>query len=355
MQTSYFLGGSTPNGYVTDFWRENAKMYGYFLIGGPGTGKSTLMKIIAAAFQDEHVSVYHCASDPNSLDAVVLEERCIYIADATAPHEHGVTLPYISGQTVDLAALLDASLIADYSTEAEKFQSENQKAHQHAKQCMKTLSALTEIIRNIGKEALISDKIEMYADRLAKRLFSRELTEHSVYNQSFRQLSAFTPQGRITYIPNHARILCLQDDWRYASEILMQKLANYAAKRAISMEISKDLLQSDYPIQHLYFPALQLILISGKQIDASESENTATIRLSRFYDVEQIRKHRNLAKFCIKTVKDSESQVTQYLNEALEWHNQLESVYRRGQQINRLNSLTDQIILQIKKRSAAQF
>ena len=57
MQNTYFLGGASPEGFATSFYAAHREYFGYFLKGGPGTGKSTLMKRIAAAFPEEDVSV----------------------------------------------------------------------------------------------------------------------------------------------------------------------------------------------------------------------------------------------------------------------------------------------------------
>ena len=88
MQQSYFLGGVTAGGFRTRFSEQIQQpgFYTYILKGGPGTGKSTLMKRVAAAFDGEPISLYHCSSDESSLDAVVLEDRGVVIVDGTAPH-----------------------------------------------------------------------------------------------------------------------------------------------------------------------------------------------------------------------------------------------------------------------------
>lgn len=86
----YFLGESTPNGFSTPF-AQQISAEGYFtciLKGGPGTGKSGLMRKIAEEFQkQEDIDVYYCASDPDSLDAVVLHQSKFIIVDGTSPQE----------------------------------------------------------------------------------------------------------------------------------------------------------------------------------------------------------------------------------------------------------------------------
>lgn len=87
----FFLGANTPQGFVSRFdqladpldgWRE------FVIKGGPGTGKSTLMKRIAnqAEKHCEHIELIHCSSDADSLDGVILHDVKTSIADGTSPH-----------------------------------------------------------------------------------------------------------------------------------------------------------------------------------------------------------------------------------------------------------------------------
>ena len=80
----FFLGANTPQGFVSRFdqlanpaegWRE------FVLKGGPGTGKSSLIRKVA-----EHIELIHCSSDVDSLDGVILPEIKTSIADGTSPH-----------------------------------------------------------------------------------------------------------------------------------------------------------------------------------------------------------------------------------------------------------------------------
>ena len=74
-----FLGGNTYMGFHSFYNfiinKETANRV-LCLKGGPGTGKSHLMKRVAANFLDKGYSVeyHHCSSDSNSLDGVVVPE-----------------------------------------------------------------------------------------------------------------------------------------------------------------------------------------------------------------------------------------------------------------------------------------
>lgn len=86
-----FLGAATPMGSV-DFLPAITESIGkrYFLKGRPGTGKSSLLKKLAAQAEKRgfDVEIYHCGFDPMSLDMVLLRELDIVIFDSTAPHEY---------------------------------------------------------------------------------------------------------------------------------------------------------------------------------------------------------------------------------------------------------------------------
>ncbi len=87
----YFLGANTPQGFVSRFdqladasdgWRA------FIVKGGPGTGKSTLMKRIISKVEERcpQIEMIHCSSDVDSLDGVIIPAIKTSIADGTAPH-----------------------------------------------------------------------------------------------------------------------------------------------------------------------------------------------------------------------------------------------------------------------------
>ncbi|HEX7055981.1 MAG TPA: PRK06851 family protein [Bacilli bacterium] len=86
-----FLGAATPDGAVDFIGNLTAGVNKrYFIKGRPGTGKSTMLKRIAAvgAKRGYAAEVYHCGFDPDSLDMVIIRQLGVAIFDSTAPHEY---------------------------------------------------------------------------------------------------------------------------------------------------------------------------------------------------------------------------------------------------------------------------
>jgi energy-coupling factor transporter ATP-binding protein EcfA2 len=85
-----FLGAATPKGAVDFVPNLTEGLKRYFVKGRAGSGKSTMLKKLAAAGIERgyDVEMYHCGFDPNSLDMVIVRELGFAVFDSTAPHEY---------------------------------------------------------------------------------------------------------------------------------------------------------------------------------------------------------------------------------------------------------------------------
>ena len=120
IERNMFLGANTPDGFV-GYFHELAGNWGLkklvILKGGSGVGKSTFMRKFAEHFiregrgktSDKKRVVYYmyCASDPASLDGVLIEDLGVAIIDGTAPHMVDPKYPGLVDEIVDLAQFLD--------------------------------------------------------------------------------------------------------------------------------------------------------------------------------------------------------------------------------------------------------
>ena len=87
----YFLGANSPTGFYSLYPEliqpERARAI-YILKGGPGCGKSTLMRRVGARMEEEGLDTEYilCSGDPDSLDALLLPQLGVALVDGTAPH-----------------------------------------------------------------------------------------------------------------------------------------------------------------------------------------------------------------------------------------------------------------------------
>lgn len=115
--TRYFLGANAYSGFYSLYGGFCAGEGDYLRVikGGPGTGKSALMRRIgAAAGRAGHdVEYILCSGDPDSLDGVYIPALGVGYADGTAPHVLDPALFGVTGSYLDVgeccARVSDAS------------------------------------------------------------------------------------------------------------------------------------------------------------------------------------------------------------------------------------------------------
>ena len=86
----FFLGANSEEGFFSLYDQLLGGRLDDLMIlkGGPGCGKSSLMRKVGAAMEEQGLAVEYiqCSGDPDSLDAVIIPTLATAIVDGTAPH-----------------------------------------------------------------------------------------------------------------------------------------------------------------------------------------------------------------------------------------------------------------------------
>lgn len=204
-----FPGGNTAEGFYSlhdNIIGPNRNML-YILKGMPGGGKSSMMKEIGKRAYEKGYSVelHHCPSDPNSIDAVVIEELRIGIIDGTPPHPVDPVYPGVSEVIIDLTQYIDRNNIKGYKSEIIKAKANNKKAYRKAYNYFKAAKSIYSEIEESNKEYVDFKAINEFSLGFLDEIFSREAREVK-RDFKVRNLfsSAYTPNG---YIDNLKTIL----------------------------------------------------------------------------------------------------------------------------------------------------
>ena len=111
MKLHFLASANTGCGFIDNFnsiLEPDKNGFCYILKGGPGTGKSTLLKKIGSYFENkgEDIEYFYCSSDFSSLDGVRIVSKNISIIDGTAPHCKDPNIPNISEKIIDLGQFI---------------------------------------------------------------------------------------------------------------------------------------------------------------------------------------------------------------------------------------------------------
>lgn len=141
----------------------------YLIKGGPGTGKSSLLRMVAreAEKAGKEVEYYRCSSDPDSLDGLILNGR-IALLDATAPHSEEPTLPGVRDEIVNLGSFWNAEALETKGAEVEAIASQKGESYRKAYRFLSAAMEVEEINRSLTERRILWDKMERAAARLMR-------------------------------------------------------------------------------------------------------------------------------------------------------------------------------------------
>jgi nucleoside-triphosphatase THEP1 len=167
-----FLGAATPIGavdFVPDLTEGLSKRY--FLKGRPGSGKSTMLKKIAAEGKKRgfDVEIYHCGFDPKSLDMIIIRELGFAIFDSTAPHEY---FPSREGdEIIDLYGTIIEEGTDEMNAERIEFISRQYKEKMnHAKSFLAKAKSLNDELENIYSNAMDFEHTNRLTENIHEQL-----------------------------------------------------------------------------------------------------------------------------------------------------------------------------------------
>lgn len=325
---SFFLGANTPNGFYSLMDELLTRERVYLLKGGPGCGKSSLMRRIGetAVEKGENCEFIFCSGDPDSLDGLILPDRGVALADATAPHVLEPKLPGIVERYVDLGQFYDHAALAPLRGQAEELQGAYRGCYKRAYRCLRGAEGL----RTEDLELVSTPETRAKLRKRARGVILREIPRKGAGGRVERRfLSAVTCQGRVTFWDT-AKALCpkvfeLSD--RYGlSHVFLEEILAAAVQRGHDVILCPDPTAPQRPA-HLLLPGLKLGFVSTSPDSPLPFKPFRRLRLDAAVSPEGLRQNKARLKFSRKIAESLEAEGMESLAKAKALHDKLESLY----------------------------
>lgn len=333
-QITFFAGANTPSGFVSLFdglYDPYGDWVMYIIKGGPGTGKSSFMRKVAAALEKKGLFVERlvCSSDPSSLDAIRIPSIHACIADGTSPHVMEPKFPGAVEEIVNLGAYWDAEQLHADAEEIRRIATVNAALHQRASRFLSAAGAVLDDNRRLLLESVDTGKIRNYASRFAAREFGTP--GGHVGLESRRYLSGVTPDGIVIQYGTIAalcpRVIALDDEYGIVSGCLLKLLRSYAVADGYDVITCACPMASAENVEHLLIPELGLCLFTENAFHPAADEPTRRIHARRFMDMSVVKEHRCRLKFNQRAGGELLGEAVSLLYQAKKTHDELESHY----------------------------
>ena len=202
-EKSYFAASNTERGFVSYFselFRERAERC-YIIKGGPGTGKSRLMREIGSVAESAGCAVeyYYCSSDPDSLDGIFAERGgdSFAVIDGTAPHAEDIGTAGSVDNLVDLGRFWDSRALRERRKEIALLGARKKKAYATAYGALAAYGALTRTADSLVLECVDLEAMAEEAAKLALTLKPAERLRSPLSAIGMKGMRSFGTFGEI--------------------------------------------------------------------------------------------------------------------------------------------------------------
>jgi nucleoside-triphosphatase THEP1 len=346
-----FPGGNTSKGSYSFFnyiVPENVNRI-FCLKGGPGVGKSSLMKKLAKEYNSKgyDIELFHCPSDPNSLDALVIKELGVLLLDGTSPHIVDPKLPGAEDEIVNLGDFLNT---AELEKNKNKIIETDIDISDCFKRAYKYLAAAEPIyigIQDKNSSCLNRGKLNKMTEKFIDELF-KDIKNTGVYRKKVHLFgSAITPVGCVdqtgNIFPEDAEIYYLSGEIGTGKSTFIKRIADRAELKGMKVELYHYPLIPE-KVESVYIENLNI----GFTVSNLFSERR-TIDFNEYLDKKKLLKYEEDLKTDEKALDDLLNLAISSLKRAKANHDIMEGYYVPNMDFDKVSELREEIIKKINR------
>lgn len=334
-----FIGMNTPDGFVDLSYDDFSGCDRLYVIkGGPGTGKSSLMKHIRMCAEERGVRThsYLCSSDPTSLDGLIIEDIGVGFIDGTAPHTREAELPALRDRLINTAELIRESELRKSKAVIIELSERKRELYTKAYREMRVLSEIKkEVTATVGK-AFLREKAEGAVERLLRR------TKGQGFSVSSCQTHSFGMDGSFTVAPRTAQRSYRISDRYGTAPLFTSCVLDCAERMGLAVSVSRDPVCPD-DITAIYLPDGDIMI----SLDTLPDDERSIINMERFSDADRLREVKRELKFLREAAELGYGALADTFSEIKREHFELERYYGSSMNFQRMKTLQKRLICEI--------
>lgn len=344
-----FPGSNTSQGFYPFFqyiMPTNEARRIFYIKGGPGTGKSSLMYKVAKVFLDKGYSVefFHCSSDNESLDAIKIKDLNIALIDGTAPHMNDPSLPGAVDETLNLGVCLNEKELRNQRNSITEISSAIKYTFSRAYTYINSAKTIHDDWSYHNKKALDMIALNSLSEKLKNEIIKKPIGGLGKERHLFA--TAFTPNGIVSYVntlyQDTDNIYILKGEPGTGKTSVLTYIKNEAIRNGYSIEVFHDPLIPSR-IEHIIIPDLNTVILTSNEINNGK------------FDGKEIDMNDLLNKKYLDSVKYEVEEDKDYFHKLLniglnnlshckKLHDKLEEIYVKNMDFKEVDSISEKVI-----------
>jgi hypothetical protein len=336
----YFAATNSYNGFISFFDKifNSTKNNRIFVLkGGPGTGKSSLMRKIETQMNEHGCKCTEilCSSDTKSLDGIIISygDKSISILDGTAPHERDAKIPGAVDEIIDLGACWDKEWLCAKRDTIESLSLEKSRAYSTAYSYLKIAGSASDFIYSIYSKVFNKSKAKFKAESIIK-----DLKVSTDAEQELLMISAFGKDGdtRLDTLEKMVERRITVGNNRYLTSLFLNEFGNVLKENDIPfihLPMALDPQQTDC----IFIRGGGILLCYGIDGEINTNELLSACSIEN----EQIK----CAESIIKIAKE---EAKRWFNIASDFHFRLEEIYIQAMHFDKIDEIIEDKIKEIR-------
>lgn len=355
---NYFAGGNTSQGFYNLFDSNLANLERLFILkGGPGTGKSYLIKKIGKVWLRRGYSLeyMHCSSDKDSVDGMIIRELNVGIVDGTNPHALEPKYPGVIDDYVNMSEACQRERLLESKNEIISLTNQVRIAFQSAYDAFHEAQTFHNKQRQRTAEMRSDERLQQWTEKLVTTLFQNK-PKRATSTVKHRFHGANTPTGPYSFLnelvaPLEKRYV-LNGRVGTGTSIILKRLLLEAEIRGLDLEV-----------YHCGFEPEQIDLLIIRELGVAIVVNKKPYELR---DIRQTDEVLNVEELVFDTVQYEEDRVLKQayeekmseglssLAKAKALRDQLEHHYQRALDFSKTTSIRQRIMREIEAIASGQ-
>lgn len=342
----YFAAANTEAGFFSLFHEvfSPERLHRiYILKGGPGTGKSTLMRKIGSVAEEKGYDVEYiaCSSDPHSLDGILIPDLSVAVLDGTAPHTTDPVYPGVSEHTVNLEEAFDCAMLAKRREEIISLIRAKKEAYRTAYRFLEAAGRIETERAALVSSYFLREKAEAAVNRLLASFHHTRKGE-----QKQRYISAISCEGMQTLdtLRKRAKKVFAVTDKHGLGYCFMNTLyEKVLAEKLAAVICPSPLIRANK----------EAVFLEGENVLFMLSEEKKTgdadkiINGMRFIQKKDISERKGRLRFSEKCEEAVLEGAMEALSEAGEFHKKTEKIYGSSVDFSKIDAIRQRMISEI--------